>query len=74
MHLLSGACAIADDNSVIITGGGWNGDYYDNVTRYNMKGYVETLPNMLLGRSYHGCTSFVQNGKKVFPAKVKSTS
>ena len=65
MNLFSQACAIADDNSVIITGGGWSGDYFVNVTRYNMEGYVETLPNMILGRKYHGCTSFVQNGMKV---------
>ena len=26
---------------------------------------METLPNLLLGRKYHGCASFVQNGKKV---------
>jgi len=66
---LSRACAIADDNSVIVTGGelGTQGRplYSNLVTRYNMEGFVETLPNLLLGRSYHGCTSFVQNGKKV---------
>ena len=26
---------------------------------------MEILPNLLLGRKYHGCASFVQNGKKV---------
>ena len=67
MHLFSGACAIADDNSVIITGGssGYGSGYLDNVTRYNMEGFVESLPNLLLAREFHGCTSFVQNEKKV---------
>ena len=60
----SDACAIADGNSVIITGG-YRDDYLDDVTRYNMEGYVETLPNLLLARDHHGCTSFVLNGKKV---------
>ena len=30
-----------------------------------MEGFVETLPSMILGRMNHGCSSYIQNGKKV---------
>ena len=35
------------------------------MTRYNIDGYVETLPSLLLGRDVHGCASLIQNDKKV---------
>ena len=55
---------VTNGNSASATGGSSNNNYLDTVTRYNMDGYVETLPSLLLGRVYHGCASFIQNDMK----------
>ena len=58
------ACAIPDEKteSVIITGG------YRSpriVKRFNLKGFVENLPNMLTGRENHGCAGYHQDDRLV---------
>jgi len=60
------ACAMPDllSSSVIITGGI---NTKSTVTRYNMLGFVEDLPQLLEGRSSHGCSSYLrEDGTQVF--------
>ena len=42
-------------NTVIVTGGE---DTLQTVSRYGALGFVEDLPSLLVGRSYHGCGSY----------------
>merc|ERR1712123_58054 len=53
-----GSCTIEDDdtNSIIITGG-----MGDEVTRYDLLGYLEDLPSMLRIRNAHGCGSYLNS-------------
>jgi len=70
-----GGCTITDSNSVVVTGGG-SGDRADlsgggtsnmkMVARYNIQGYVETLPDLNIGRRRHGCGAYyTSNGDMV---------
>ena len=54
---------IPDGDSMVLTGG--NHGAVTNVTRYNRTGLVEHLPNLVQGRSSHGCSSFLSDGAKV---------
>jgi len=56
------ACAIADKDSTIITGGLWTQKV---VARYTLQGHVENLPEMNQGRYHHGCGSYYSSGTKV---------
>ena len=62
--LLRDACAIPDEKtqSVIITGGYQS---QRSVKRYNLKGLVEKLPNMITKRQDHGCAGYQQDDKLV---------
>ena len=62
--LLRDACAIPDEKtqSVIITGGYQS---QRSVKRYNLKGLVEKLPNMMTKRQDHGCAGYQQDDKLV---------
>ena len=57
----SGACAIQEDDRVIITGG----HSARIVSVYNETGWIEDLPALKEGRRSHACTSFFSGGKKV---------
>ena len=52
---------------MVVTGG----DNYQRagnisrVSRYNLAGWVEDLPNLVTGRASHGCSSFIMNDIKV---------
>ena len=67
MNLLQfyrGACAIPDADSVVLTGGGMGPEFsidevYNKVVRYNKDGWVEDLPQLIVGRSNHACGSYV---------------
>eukprot|EP00092_Neocalanus_flemingeri_P010981 GFUD01011824.1.p1 GENE.GFUD01011824.1~~GFUD01011824.1.p1 ORF type:complete len:447 (+),score=101.01 GFUD01011824.1:59-1399(+) len=59
------ACAIADKDSVIITGGNDGKTVSSTVARYNLQGHVENLPEMNQGRSSHGCGSYISGGTMV---------
>jgi len=56
-------CGIIDDDTIIITGGGGEGS--TKVDRYNDKGFVENLPELIETRKGHGCGYFHRDGKKV---------
>ena len=61
-----GACAIADGDSVILIGGAGDDDVPQHgVTRYNMMGYVEDLPELQEARHHHGCASFIRDNSNV---------
>ena len=52
---------------MVVTGGD---DYQraaniSRVSRYNLAGWVEDLPNLVTGRASHGCSSFIMNDIKV---------
>ena len=49
------ACAIQEEQEVTITGGSGSGS---KVTRYQMSGQSEALPNLVTGRSQHTCGVF----------------
>lgn len=60
------ACAIADKDSTILTGGYKNAtENMKVVARYNLQGHVENLPEMNLGRRGHGCGSYQSGGTMV---------
>jgi len=56
------ACAIADKDSTIITGGTYT---LKVVARYNLQGHVENLPEMTQERQSHGCGSYYSGGTMV---------
>ena len=64
------ACAIPEDDTVIITGGFYR-DGADNpavlntVSVYNVEGWQEDLPPLNTGRCDHACSSFWSEGRKV---------
>merc|ERR1711970_1493771 len=59
-YSVSYSCGIPDmsSNSIIITGGD---NALDQVTRYDEEGFVEDLPSLLVGRTDHGCGSFIRS-------------
>jgi len=58
------ACAIAEETTVIITGGA---DTRNTVSRYGSSGHIEDLPSLNQGRWNHGCGSYTDNtGDQVF--------
>jgi len=54
------ACSIPDldSHSVVLTGGGFDEDFSKLVSRYNLHGFVEDLPQLTEGRFDHGCGSY----------------
>ena len=50
------ACAISDGSEVVLTGGFGN---RKDVTVYSMAGFERNLPDLLVGRQYHACASFL---------------
>ena len=59
MYLYRGACAIPDiiTDSVFITGGDYTSQM---VSRYDLQGWVEDLPQLIEGRYGHGCGSYIR--------------
>jgi len=60
-YAASYGCAVPDpatDSVIVITG--YTDDYYysTNVTRYNDYGFVESLPQLNVGRVYAGCSGY----------------
>ena len=61
--MFSDACAIPDGDSVVLTGGMMT---LNKVSRYQMdQGWVEDLPELNIGRRYHGCASFTKDDEQV---------
>ena len=58
-YIYRDACAIPEEASLVITGG-----YYTRktVSRYSITGWVEDLPELNVGRSSHGCSSYYKDG------------
>ena len=68
--LCRGSCTIDDTDSVILTGGfeGENkeeGIVLKRVSRYNLAGLLEELPEMMSGRAEHACARYNDGGSKV---------
>ena len=66
-----GSCAIDDGDSVILTGGfeGWktkDGIVDGRVSRYDLTGFVEELPQMMIGRAEHACARYNEGSQKVY--------
>lgn len=53
------SCGISDGETFIVTGGY---PYHDYVTRYNINGFVEELPQMLEKRRTHACAAHPATG------------
>ena len=56
------ACGIPDGDSIVLTGGCCS---HTNVTRYNISGFVQKLPQLPEERSEHACASLPANGALV---------
>jgi len=61
------ACGINDGSSVIVTGGIDGSSRLKTVSRYNLEGFMESMPSLITARSSHGCGSFTnQDNIKVY--------
>ena len=47
----------------MLTGGAFS---QVSVQRYDEDGFVETLPELNMGRFHHGCSTYLQDDKKVY--------
>ena len=56
------ACAIDMGETVIITGGEHT---KRKVTQYNEDGQHKELPELITGRRYHGCSSYVDSDNNI---------
>ena len=55
---LRSGCSIKDEDSVVLIGG-YDGTVDSRaVTRYDLTGLVETLPDLMTSRSGHTCTMY----------------
>ena len=59
----SDACAIKLDDYVIITGDGTS--HFSKVSKYDMNGWVENLPNLIYGRVNHGCGHYYTDANEL---------
>jgi len=57
------ACAIPDEDTVIITGGRYT---RNTVSVYSVEGWQEDLPPLNTERSYHACSSYMSGERRVF--------
>lgn len=55
------ACAISDEDEVVITGGFGN---RKSVKVYNLLGFNRNLPDLNFGRQYHACASYQDNNNR----------
>ena len=53
--LSSHACSITDGDKVVLTGGF---GYKKKVAVYDMSGFVQSLPDLHIGRQYHACACY----------------
>merc|ERR1712240_319491 len=64
------ACGINDGSSIIVTGGTSDSGGFDplkTVSRYNLEGFMESMPSLITARRSHGCGSFTnQDNIKVY--------
>ena len=63
------ACAIPVEDFVIITGGARTKTI---VTKYDMLGNDEDLPNLNVGRRSHGCGKFYNDDELVFSIFIQN--
>ena len=54
-----------EDDYFIITGGDRSGHSKSEVIAYNENGWLRNLPDLMVKRYGHGCTSFVSDGTRV---------
>lgn len=60
-------CLIPITNSFIITGGAYGGNPISRVILYNEGGWLKNLPDLVVKRFKHGCTSFTSfEGVSIF--------
>ena len=63
-HIVYASCAINEGDSVVVTGGWYS---VNTVSRYNINGWTENLPNLLGPRVYHACGHYLNSdNQKVY--------
>ena len=62
MIIFSYACSIQLEETVILTGGQVT---KNTVSVYTTEGWIEDLPDLLTGRSSHGCGHFVNSDNEM---------
>ena len=55
-----------EDDSFIITGGAISGNPISRVIAFNENGWLKNLPDLMVNRVKHGCTSFFSDGTRVY--------
>ena len=55
---------------MVITGGSYT---KSTVSLYSLDGWVEDLPDLLMGRSGHGCGHYINNEDKMVSIKILKT-
>ena len=66
------ACSIADDDSVIITGGQQGNGVRSTVSRYNQTGWITNLPSLKEGRQGHGCGSYESESENMVVSYIQA--
>ena len=70
VNVISDACAIEDENNLIITGG-YDSGQTNRVTKYDRTGASTDLPTLNNARRSHGCGIYRDtNGQKVLPLNI----
>ena len=67
---VSKACGISDEDekTYIITGGQWTSK---TVSIYSQTGWLDDLPNLVTGRHYHACGTYVDSNNNRVSTKYK---
>ena len=67
------SCSIEEEESVVITGG--SGYYsWKKVTKYQMNGKSQSLPDLLAARYYHACGLFTNSDEDLVNCKILFSS
>ena len=64
-YFIRHACSIEFDDKVVLTGG-WKkgGDGLSLVAVYDVDGFVEYLPDLIVGRYEHGCGHYINSNNE----------
>ena len=64
--LIRESCSIEFDDKVVITGGRKSGgEGTSKVSVYDVYGFVQYLPDLIVGRKQHGCGHYINSNNEM---------